>query len=113
MHDLTYANKIIAILKDKFHRRDFQKQVVVNVSLGPFTHVTPESLRAAFDAVAEKENFNNVSLSVKNNKVSVKCKKCGNIIDSGEPVLACPACGHRGLDLINSEEFVVESVEIS
>ena len=112
MHDLTYAQNIISVLKDKLRGKGAETRVAVNVVLGPFTHVTDASLRAAFQTLAEKENLKNIDIKVEKEKVSVKCAKCLKITKSEKPVFSCPECGAEQLDLLNTEEFLIQSIEI-
>lgn len=112
MHDLTYANKIITVLKGTFSGKDLEKRIVVNVVLGPFTHVTEASLRAAFQALAEKEHCRGVVLNVTKQEALVKCRKCAFVIRCAKPVFICSQCGHQELDLLNTEEFLIQSIEI-
>ncbi|MBI4981986.1 MAG: hydrogenase maturation nickel metallochaperone HypA [Candidatus Omnitrophica bacterium] len=112
MHDLMYANKIICFLRENVSAQDRGKRIVVNVMLGPFTHVTVDSLKAAFGAVLAKEDFGNVELCVKKNEVSIKCKKCGFISKSAEPLFSCSVCNCPDFDILSAEEFVIQSIEI-
>ncbi len=55
MHDMWFASKIVVSLKEKISGATAPRHVTVNVTLSPFTHVTQESLRAAFQTLTEKE----------------------------------------------------------
>ncbi|MBI4707108.1 MAG: hydrogenase maturation nickel metallochaperone HypA [Candidatus Omnitrophica bacterium] len=112
MHDLMYANKIICFLKEKVALEDRKKRIVVNVVLGPFTHVTIDSLKAAFDAVLANEELGRVELCVKKNEVSIKCKKCGFVTKSAQPVFSCSACKCPDFEILSPEEFIIQSFEI-
>lgn len=111
MHDIMFAGKIVSLLKKQLGQ-DKQRAAVVNVSLGPFTHVTPESLRSAFAILSKQEGFTKVSLKIEKRKASIKCGMCRTetVIDS--PAVVCPSCGASDFDLINTEEFVISSIEL-
>ncbi|MDD4907664.1 MAG: hydrogenase maturation nickel metallochaperone HypA [Candidatus Omnitrophica bacterium] len=112
MHDLTYANSIINALKGRLEEKDFKKKITVNVALGPFTHVTPDTLRAAFSALSEKEDLKNVKLNIKMNKAVMECRSCGVKSEISHPTTECPACGKSNFSISNIEEFVIQSIEI-
>lgn len=112
MHDLTFAKRIVSLLKEKLGAGKGHSKASVSVVLGPFTHVTPESLRSAFLLLNEKEGFNDVSLDIKKHKAKIRCKKCRKEIETASPLTSCPFCGGGEIDLLNGEEFTIESIEI-
>jgi len=112
MHDLWFAGKIIVLLKEKIGKGLRPKQVTVNITLGPFTHVTEKSLLSAFAILAEQEGFKNVSLKIKKNKAVIKCQKCKVSTKIVKPVAKCPKCGGSDFEIVNTEEFVIDSIEI-
>lgn len=111
MHDITYANKIISLLKKEFTTGKIGEKIKVSVSLSPFTHVTADTLRAAFRALADREGFKNVTLYIKKEKVSIKCKKCGTLTKASSPVFNCPACKEADFDILNHQEFLIKAIE--
>jgi len=112
MHDLMYANKIIAILKEKFPGRQIRGDTRVAVCLSPLSHVTADSLRAAFQTLAEKEGFENVALDIEKSEVSIKCRKCGMITKISVPLFTCPACQEADFEILNHQEFLIKSIEM-
>ena len=112
MHDLWFAGKIIALLKEKMGVGLMPKQVIVGVTLGPFTHVTEKSLLAAFDILSKEEGFQNASLNIKKDKPVVNCKKCKASTEITKPIAQCPKCGCDDFGISNTEEFVINSIEI-
>ncbi|MDD5128501.1 MAG: hydrogenase maturation nickel metallochaperone HypA [Candidatus Omnitrophica bacterium] len=112
MHDLWFAGKIAVLLKEKIDEGAGLKQITVNITLGPFTHVTEKSLLAAFNMLAEKEGFKNVSLNVRKNKAVIRCNKCMTSTEVVKPVAKCPKCGCSDFEIGNTEEFVIDSIEM-
>jgi Zn finger protein HypA/HybF involved in hydrogenase expression len=112
MHDIWFASKIVVCLKEKISGITAPRHVTVNVALGPFTHVSTESLRAAFQMLMEKEDFKNVTLNIKKNQAVIKCRKCGASTKISEPVVAYPEYQSTDFDINNGEEFLIQSVEI-
>ena len=112
MHDMHFANRIIVSLKEEIGKRKNYRSIGVNIVLGPFTHVTPESLRSAFAVLNEKEGLRGVLLNIQKNKAAIKCRKCLKVTKIAGPVTSCPACGMSDFELLNREEFVISSIEI-
>ncbi len=112
MHDISFANKIITLLKQEANVKKPYKSIVVNVVLGAFSHVSLESLSGAFAMLSEKEGFKNVSLNIEKSKPQIKCNKCSKNLEISGPVANCPLCGKNDFELLNSEEFIIKSIEI-
>jgi len=112
MHDVSFANRIIFLLKEKIGKSKDYKGIIVNIALGPFTHVTAESLRSAFDLLNEKEGFKDVSLNIQKHKAQIKCRRCKAVTQIPAPIINCPSCGADDFEPIMSEEFLIESLEI-
>jgi len=112
MHDIMYANKIIVLLKEKFPGKVTPGNVKVAVCLSPLSHVTAESLRAAFQTLADKDGFKDVALDVEKGEVSIKCRKCSAITKISGPVFTCPACKGADFEILNHQEFLIKSIEI-
>jgi Zn finger protein HypA/HybF involved in hydrogenase expression len=110
---MWFAGKIIVCLRDKLNSvAAAPKHIAINTALSPFTHVTEESLRAAFRMLIEKEDFKNVTLNIKKNKAVIKCKRCGAAASISKPIFACPECQSADFDINKGEEFSIESIEI-
>jgi hydrogenase nickel insertion protein HypA len=112
MHDVTFAARIIALLKKELSKQVKVNKVKVNIILGPFTHVSFESLRSAFEVLNEKEGIKNVVLDIKSEKAVIRCNKCGVLTEISEPVATCPKCDCGDFQIENAEEFVIQSIEI-
>jgi hydrogenase nickel incorporation protein HypA/HybF len=110
MHDIMFAGRIIHLLKTNLGQ-DKSKRATVNVMLGPFTHVTPESLRSAFALLSKQEGFTNAALNIEKRKAAIKCAKCRKTTEIDSPVVTCPSCGADDFDLLNTEELVIMSIE--
>ena len=112
MHDVHFASRIVSLLKENSGQIKNAQSVKINVVLGPFTHVTPESLRSAFALLNENEGFKNVLLNIRKNKAGIKCHKCQKATEISAPVASCPSCGASDFELLNNEELIIESIEI-
>ena len=110
MHDLTYANQIIDRLKKEVANDDKAASMAVEVSLSPFSHVTPERLKDVFKLLAEDEGYTNTVLDITALEFCVHCKKCGKTWKSAKPTFKCPKCDSTDFDLEKWDEFFIDSV---
>lgn len=86
-------------------------RVTVNVRLSPFSHVSPETLRESFGALAGSERYGSVSIRVHPLGIQFACGSCKNTGTFTEKRFECPFCGSPDLDVRIDREFFVESVE--
>jgi Zn finger protein HypA/HybF involved in hydrogenase expression len=109
MHDLKYANEIIAMLK-KGNFKNSKCSVIVNVTLSPFSHVKPEGLNETFKVLAEPEGYGHVKLNVKTGEFTMHCKNCKKASKHSEPVFECPMCKSSDFDIDKGKEFYIDFI---
>jgi len=112
MHETRFANDIIFHIKDTLAKHESVKSMLVNVSLSPFSHVTPEGLKGAFELLIEAEKLKNISLRIKPLVLEVNCKNCGNSFESTKIVFHCIKCFSTNIYIKKDKEFLVDSIEI-
>ncbi|MFA5143304.1 MAG: hydrogenase maturation nickel metallochaperone HypA [Candidatus Omnitrophota bacterium] len=113
MHDLRYANEILAALKNKNVSKGRAKDVTVNVRLSPFSHVRPEGLNETFRLLAGSEGYGNVKLDVKALEFEMHCRSCGRESRHAKAVFKCPYCDSADFDIQKNEEFYIDSIDIN
>jgi len=112
MHDLLFAERIIKYLKDNVTDLGAERKITVEVGLSIFSHVSPESLRAAFSTLVERQGFRNIEISVAMTRPTMVCKKCSQETELAQPIFSCPKCQSTEFDIVNSEEFSIRSFKI-
>lgn len=112
MHETRFANEIILHIKDALVKHGLVKSMSVNVSLSPFSHVSPEGLKGAFELLTEAEELKNVRLEIKPLALKVDCKDCGNTFESTKIVFHCIKCFSTNIYIKKDREFLVDSIEI-
>jgi Zn finger protein HypA/HybF involved in hydrogenase expression len=112
MHETRFVNEIFSILKEKLAKEADVEQVVVNVRLSPFSHVSAEGLQGSFRELVQGEDFKNVQIRVLPLEILLECKNCKRNTKVAKRVLGCPFCGSSDVDLQMDKEFFVESLEI-
>jgi len=112
MHDIKFAREIIHHLKNALAGNEHVKFVSVNISLSPFSHVSPEGLRSTFELLVETEGLKNVILKIRPLAYKVTCKKCGNVFEISKVIFCCNQCQSTNIDIKFDKEFSVDSIEI-
>lgn len=120
MHEFAIMSDVIQNVLSVAEKEDARKVTKIFLSVGELMMVTPESLRLAFEALAEDERIKGAELVVEMEKARMRCSRCGNETCSlpkdishhhEAPVLRCEKCG-CALDVLGGREVIVREIEI-
>jgi len=112
MHDTTFCNSIIKALDDKsksLGKKDRIKSVTV--SLSPLSHVKKETLIESYKTLISSTPYKSVSLIINNITLKMNCTDCGKDFFIDSPTFNCPRCNSSSIDISDSREFAIESIE--
>ena len=113
MHETVFSNEIIRVVNEKAKSLDVNSKInCINVRLSPLSHVSPDTLKAAFLQMAGLSNLKDISLNVKPSEVKLQCKSCGRRFKALESVFSCPYCKDSNFDIEEEQEFFIESIEV-
>ena len=112
MHETRFINEIFTVLKEKLGEDIVSGQVIINVRLSPFSHVSAETLQASFKELIKGEDFKNAKLKVLPLEILLECKNCKRSTRVTKKVFGCPICNSADVNIQMDKEFFVESVEI-
>ena len=111
MHETRFINEIFTVLKQKLGEDAALGQVVVNVRLSPFSHVSAETLQGSFKELIKGDDFKNAKLKVLPLEILLECKNCKRSILVAKKVFGCPFCNSANVNIQMDKEFFVESIE--
>ena len=83
----------------------------VNVTIGPLSGISPESLRFCFGEVASTEGFGRPELVITEIAASLVCLDCETEYNTRDFYDGCPSCGSINRKILSGREFTVDSVE--
>lgn len=112
MHETRFVNEIFVVLKQKLDKDTASRQILVNIRLSPFSHVSAETLRESFNMLVQGEEFKAVSLNILPLELPLECKNCKRSTHITKKVFECPFCGSADIYIRMDREFFVESIEI-
>jgi hydrogenase nickel incorporation protein HypA/HybF len=110
MHELSIARDITGIIARVLggpRRLDR-----VNVTIGPLSGISPESLRFCFAEVARAEGLGEPELCISEPSASLVCLECRREYSTGNFYDGCPDCGSMLRRIVTGTEFTVDSVEL-
>jgi len=113
VHDITFANEIIEVIKNKAkHLNEHSGIVKVYTRLSVLSHVKPKQLKEIFYSLVKDTFMEGVDLDVKILPSKIKCKNCQDIYSVTEPIDSCVKCRGKNIEMIHTPEFFVESIEV-
>jgi len=110
MHELGMCEGIL----DTALRRAAGRPVTrVRVRVGVLHRAVGPAMEQAFELVAAGTEAQGAELDLVVLPVRVACRACGAERDTGELLIACPACGSAELDQAGGDELLLESIELA
>jgi hydrogenase nickel incorporation protein HypA/HybF len=108
MHELALCEAILATVV----RRSDGKQVDrVQVRIGYFRQVVPDSLQFSWELLTEGTELEGCVLDVDHVPAVVECRSCGAGTALDAPILLCGTCLSSDVELVSGEEFLIASVD--
>jgi len=113
MHEMGIALQIIDIVKASIPN-DMKDQPVksVNLSIGKFSAVIPDSLRFCFQIAVKDTVIENEELHITEQPVVIQCKACQKNQVLTEPIFICNFCKSSDVTMISGNELDIVSIEM-
>jgi hydrogenase nickel insertion protein HypA len=127
MHELSLATDIVKIAieqataftqpaSDKSSKEEKDRinipLVGIKLKVGVLTGIFPDSLHFYLDLILKEQGFENVSIQIESVDVRYTCS-CGNTYIVDSIMEACPACGQFSRTLVEGNDCLIESIELS
>jgi hydrogenase nickel incorporation protein HypA/HybF len=110
MHELSIARDITGIITRALGRP--RRLDRVNVTIGPLSGISPESLRFCFTEVARSQGLGEPELCISETSASLVCLDCCREYSTDDFYDGCPDCGSMMRRIVTGREFTVDSVEL-
>ncbi len=113
MHEMGIAMEILKIVEASIPADMNSVRVrKINLKVGRFSAVVPDSLRFCFEVAADKTAAAGAELAIEEIPVTAQCGDCGHQWEAETPVFICPACSSGKIELLSGRELNIESIEI-
>lgn len=110
MHEMSLAYDMTRIIGNVLGRKVPLDRV--NVTIGPLSGISPESLRFCFTEIAKMEGFGEPELVINLTEAKLICLQCSTEYEACDFYQGCPECGSISRKILSGREFTVDSVEI-
>jgi len=110
MHELSLAHDMTRIIGNTLGRKVHLERV--NITVGPLSGISPESLKFCFTEIARTEGFGEPELVINLTEAKLICLDCNTEYNARDFYEGCPECGSISRRILSGREFTVDSVEI-
>lgn len=83
----------------------------VEVRIGYFRQVVPESLVFAWQMLTMGTELDGAELVIDHVPAVVECRSCGEHTTLDYPILLCEACDSAEVTVVSGEEFLISSID--
>lgn len=113
MHELSLMESLRDILEAEAVSQHFETVQVIELTMGPFSHVEAEALRFCFDSVMRGSLAEEAELRIHWQVAAARCPVCGHHCSPQTRYDPCPACGAFGLKIESGDELMISHLEVS
>lgn len=108
MHDLALCQAIVDTVT---RRADEQRVERVEVRIGHFRQVVPDSLLFSWELLTDGTDLAGCELVIDHVPAVIKCQACGDETTLSLPIMLCPSCDSADVTLVSGEEFLIASID--
>jgi len=112
MHEMSIAQAIIDNLEEEQRIRGFRRITRVEIRLGEFSNIVPESLSFCFDASKAGTIAADAELHLTIISLQGACTDCGKVVELREDYFLCPHCGSFQVAVLSGEELDLVSIDV-
>jgi hydrogenase nickel incorporation protein HypA/HybF len=108
MHELALCQ---AIADTVSQRAEGQIVTRVEVRIGHFRQVVPDSLLFSWELLTAGTQLDGCELAIDHVPAVVDCRTCGQQSTLDLPILLCRSCESSDVALVSGEEFLITSID--
>jgi len=113
MHELSLCQTLIDHVEKEVERAGQKGRVViVEVVVGRFSGVHPDSLRFAFELLTADTILEGAEMNVAEPKATCCCRGCNARVEIDEMPVECPECRGNDITIEGGRELLLQSIEI-
>lgn len=108
MHELALSQAIATTVMQRADGRHVER---VEVRIGHFRQVVPDSLQFSWELLTSGTELDGCRLVIDHVPAVVVCQRCANATRLDLPILVCGICESTDVALVSGEEFLVASID--
>ena len=112
MHELSYAEGIIRVVRAQQKEQPFQRVLEIQLGIGEYTGIVTDCLSEFFPYAAKDTPAEGAVLTYQTIKGEFHCKSCGTTGPADRKHACCAACGSTDLVMTAGREFQILSLRV-
>jgi len=119
MHELSMADAIVKTVIEAAEKNDALEILEVTIEVGQMTMLNPEQLKFMLEVLSEDTLLNGAEFNMELIPIEIECLSCGfkgeadsEELDHYVPVINCPNCEEKNMNIIAGRECNVKNIKI-
>ena len=112
MHELPFVESILKITLEHAEKAGAQRVVALNLVIGQMSSIVDDSVQFYWAILSKGTIAEGAELRFQRIPAVYRCWDCGHTYPLDGQHLACPRCGSVRVQLIQGDEFRLESIDI-
>ncbi|MGB9681370.1 MAG: hydrogenase maturation nickel metallochaperone HypA [bacterium] len=108
MHELAVTEEIIRLSLEVSKGK---KISAINIVIGELSSFVDDSVQFYFDILSKSTLAEGATLLFRRVPTKLRCYNCGKEFHP-DSTMTCPFCNHIGGEVIEGEEFYIDSIEV-
>ncbi len=112
MHELAVVQSLLQLTLDHAAQHRARRVLALDLVIGQLSSIVDDCVQFYWDILARDTIAADAQLRFHRIPARFQCRDCGAIFDLDESHLSCPHCQSIYFDLIQGDEFRLESIDI-
>ena len=109
---MSLMGAVFDVIDQTLSQHDIKRVLQVKLKVGELTNAEPDALNMAFEAYSKDSLCEGAELIVERVSVRGRCQTCLEEFRIETMLFVCPKCQNAGIDVIQGEELLLESLEV-
>jgi hydrogenase nickel incorporation protein HypA/HybF len=113
MHEVSIISSIIETVTLQCERDGYTKINSIRLRIGKASHISPDSLQFAFEAIKKNTLAETASLDIETVPIAARCDICHHEFTTHVTfIYNCPSCSSPSFTIINGQEMEIVDMEV-
>ena len=112
MHEMSLMGGVFEVIEQTLSLHEIKRVLQVKLKVGELTNAEPDALNMAFEAYSKDTICEGAELIVERVPVRGHCRNCQHVFTVETMFFLCPSCQNTGIEVIQGEELLLESLEV-
>lgn len=112
MHEMSLMGGVFEVIEQTLSQHEVKHVLQVKLKVGELTNAESDALDMAFEAYSKDTVCEGAELIIERVPVKGRCRHCHHEFRVENMFFLCPNCQNTGIEVIQGEELLIESLEV-